>query len=472
MQPRTDPCCGPQAPLRVDGVPDRTYYRTPATAPGPAGWQMLARFEAVANRPLEFLRAARGQYGPVVQFPIPQPPTFLIDDPHLVRSVLMAYDHDFDKDTVQYRALSLVTGDGLLAAPEATWRQQRPVVQPAFHRSTLQRLVGDAQAATARLVRRWDLVPSGGVVDIESAMLRVGLEVVGSHLFDADLQEAAPRLARATMDALDAVIASVRLPWAALRGLPTPAQARYRTAMAALDAAVDQLVSERLAGGSQREDLLGLLLAAYPGDPVAVRNQIITFLVAGHETVASALTWTLGLLAHHPQEQDRAAVEAAEVLGGRLPGLEELDALPQTRACVDEGLRLYPPAWVITRSASKRMVIGGREIPPGALVVISPWLLHRDRSRWPLPDRFLPERFAGKPGSVARAATTRAEYLPFGTGPRLCIGRDFALLEAAVVLAPLLQRYRLTPLSPALPDMEPLVTLRPRGGLRLRLRQR
>ena len=456
----------------VDGVPGRTYYRTPATAPGPAGWQMLAQFGAVANRPMEFLRSAREQFGPVVQFPIPQPPTYLIDDPHLVRSVLMAYDHDFDKDTVQYRALSLVTGEGLLSAPEASWRKQRPVVQPAFHRSTLQRLVGDAQAATARLIRRWDLVPSGAVVDVESAMLRVGLEVVGSHLFDADLQRSAPRLARATMDALDAVIASVRLPWAVLRGLPSPARSRYRAALAALDAAVDDLVRERRASGPQREDLLGLLLAAYPDDPVAVRNQIITFLVAGHETVASALTWTLGLLAQHPLEQARAAAEAAEVLGGAMPGLAELDLLPQTRACFDEGLRLYPPAWVVTRSASRRMVIGGREIPAGALLIISPWLLHRDRSRWPLPDRFLPERFAGKPGAVARGATTRAEYLPFGTGPRLCIGRDFALLEAGVVMAPLLERYRLELLSPALPDVEPLVTLRPRGGLRLRLWQR
>jgi cytochrome P450 len=432
---------------------------------------MFASFGAVGADTLGFLRRTTDRYGPIVQFPVPTPPTYLVNDAHVARQVLTAYDADFDKDTVQYRALGLVTGDGLLAACHEPWRVQRPVVQPAFHRSVNERLVADTRAAVRRLFKRWDLAPQGSVVDVEAAMMRVGLEVVGEHLFAADLVGEAPRLAAATMHALDAVIVSVRPPWSALKGLPTPAHRRFTRALAELDAAVADLVAARR-DDRLSDDLLGLLLAAYPGDPVMVRNQIITFLVAGHETVASALTWTLGLLAHHPQDQDRAHAEASAELGGRLPELDDLEALPVTRACFDEALRLYPPAWIITRSASRRMVLGRREVPEGSLVIISPWLLQRDPSRWPLPDAFLPERFAGRPGAVARAATTRAEYLPFGTGQRLCIGRDFAITEAAVVLASLAQRYRFSPVTAALPRVDPLVTLRPKGGMPLRLQRR
>ncbi len=453
-------------------VPDRRYVRTPATAPGPSGPQMLASYRRISGDPLRYLRDVRHRYGPVVQFPVPSPPTYLVDDAHLVRSVLMAYDRDFDKDTVQYRALSMVTGEGLLAARNERWRRQRPVVQPAFHRGAAERMAADAAAAGVRLVHRWSLAPSGSVVDVEAAMLRVGLEAVGAHLFGADLEGSAPTLARATQDALDAVIASVRPPWSALRGLPTPAQRTYRRAMRQLDGAVAELVSDREASPARRgrEDLLALLLAAYPDDPRTIRDQIITFLVAGHETVASALTWTLGLLAHHPQEQERAQAQVDDVLGDGTPALADLDRLPCVRACFDEALRLYPPAWIITRSAERRMVLGGREIPQGSLVIISPWLRHRDPDRWPQPDAFRPQRFATP--LVARAATTRAEYLPFGVGPRLCIGRDFALIEAGAVLAGLLRRFTFEPVAPGLPGADPLVTLRPAGGLRLRLHRR
>lgn len=470
MQPRPDPCCGPQAPIDPTGVPQRNYGSAVATAPGPSGPDMLRAFPQVSGDPLEFLRAMRVQHGPVVQFPVPNLPAYLVDDPHTVRQVLMARDEEFDKDTVQYRALAMVTGEGLLAAPNALWRQQRPVVQPAFHRRVMDRLVADTCDAADRQLRRWRFAPSGSVVDVDQAMMRIGMEIVGAHLFDADLRDTAPRLARATLDALDAVIASVRLPWALLQGLPTPAQRRYRSAMVELDAAVAELVADRQAGGGgDRDDLLGLLLAAYPDDPATVRNQIITFLVAGHETVASALTWAFGLLAQHPHAQAAAHREVDREAGAGDLALPDLDRLPFVRACFDEALRLYPPAWVITRSASCDTVLAGRAIPEGSLIIISPWLMHRDPVRWPLPDAFLPERFGVRAGAAARAATTRAEYLPFGTGQRLCIGRDVAIVEAAIVLAMVLREFAFEPLAARLPGVDPLVTLRPRGGLRLRL---
>jgi cytochrome P450 len=469
MQPRPDPCCGPGAAIDRTGVPQRRYRSAVATAPGPSGPEMMLAFRQVSGDPLGFLRRTRNAYGPMAQFPVPDLPTYLVDDAHTVRQVLMARPEDFDKHTLQYRALAMVTGEGLLAAPNQLWREQRPVVQPAFHRRVLDRLMADTAAAAERQIQRWRQAPAGSVVDIDQAMMRIGLEVVGEHLFDADLRLTAPRLARATLHALEAVIDSVRLPWALLRGLPTPVQRRYRAAMAELDDAVADLVAERAQRPSApRDDLLGLLLAAYPEDPETVRNQIITFLVAGHETVASALTWTFGLLAHHRQEQHRVQQELDGSRSSPI-ALRDLDALPAVRAALDEAMRLYPPAWVITRTASVETVLAGRAVPAGSLIIISPWLRHRDPTRWPLPDAFLPERFGSTPGAVARAATTRAEYLPFGTGQRLCIGRDVANVEGCVVLALLLREFAFEPVAPRLPTADPLVTLRPRGGLRLRL---
>lgn len=442
----------------------------PATAPGPGMFAMVASFPMVGIDTLAYLRRTVARYGDVVQFPVPDPPTYLINNAGLARQVLLVQDQDFDKDTLQYQALAMVTGDGLLAATHEPWRAQRPVVQPAFHRSVHDRLIATTGASVRRLIERWDQAPQGSVVDVDHAMMRVGLEVVGEHLFDADLVREAPRLGAATLDALESVIATVRPPWSFLAGLPLPVHRRAARAMAELDAAVADLVGAHR--GRDAQDLLGLLLAAYPDDPRMVRNQIITFLVAGHETVASALTWCLGLLAHHPQEQERVAEEADRVLGGGLAAPGHLAELVYARASFDEALRLYPPAWIITRTAKRDLHLGGRDIAPGSLVIISPWLLHRDPVRWPLPDAFLPERFSGRPGASARAATTRTEYLPFGAGQRLCIGRDFALLEAAAVIAPLLQRYRLAPVLPTLPKVEPLVTLRPAGGLPLRIARR
>jgi cytochrome P450 len=470
MQPRPDPCCGPTAPIDRTGVPDRRYRSAVATAPGPSGPDMMLAFRQVSADPLNFLRRARTEHGPLVQFPVPDLPTYLVDDAHTVRQVLMVRDEEFDKDTLQYQALAMVTGEGLLAAPHQMWREQRPVVQPAFHRRVLDRLIADTRAATQRQLQRWRQAPAGSVVDVDQAMMRIGMEVVGEHLFGADLRLTAPRLARATLHALEAVIDSVRLPWALLRGLPTPVQRRYRSAMAELDDAVADLIAERMQRPSApRDDLLALLLAAYPEDPAIVRNQIITFLVAGHETVASALTWVFGLLAHHPAEQRRVQQELDEQRGSDPITLPDLDALPAVRACLDEAMRLYPPAWVITRAASVDTVLAGRAVPAGSLIIISPWLRHRDPVQWPMPDAFLPERFGSRPGAVARAATTRAEYLPFGTGQRLCIGRDVANVEGCVVLALLLREFAFEPVADRLPAVDPLVTLRPRGGLRLRL---
>jgi cytochrome P450 len=206
-----------------------------------------------------------------------------------------------------------------------------------------------------------------------------------------------------------------------------------------------------------------------------VRDELVTLVIAGHETVASALTWTLHLLAAHPGAQDQVGAELDTVLGdgpgARPPGWNDLAALPYTRAVLDEALRLYPPAWVITRRAAADDALAGVDIPEGTLIILSPWLLHRRAASWPDPSAFDPARFLDA-GGRAPGSRPSGDYLPFGAGPRLCIGRDLALVEGVLVLAGLLRGRRVSAVRTAPPRVEALVTLRPRGGLPLRLEPR
>lgn len=460
----------------LDGVPDRRYFRTPATAPGPAGPEMAAAFLAIRRDPLRYLERVWRAYGDVVQFPVPRPPSYLVVDPGAVRRVLVSNARSYGKRTLQYSALSLVTGEGLLTADTEAWRRQRRLVQPAFHHETLTEVGRHVGTAAGRLLDDWDRRPEGAEVDVDAAMMHTALEVVGRALFGTDLSGDAERLVTATLSSLDVVVARARVPLTPPSWVPTPGNRVLRRSVHALDTAVVAMVGERLrarrAGARPAGDMLDLLLDARDdaGEGLTtdeVRDQIVTFVVAGHETVASALTWAWWLLAAHPAAAAALQDEADAVLGGRPATAADLGSLPYARAVFDEALRLYPPAWLITRDARDGDVLGGREIPAGALVILSPWLVHRHPAAWPAAEEFRPERFL--PGGDA----DRSAFLPFGAGPRLCIGRDFAYVEGVLLLASIAARYSLDAAPGQRPQhAEPLVTVRPAHGLRLRLRRR
>ncbi|MEZ5114884.1 MAG: cytochrome P450 [Candidatus Nanopelagicales bacterium] len=461
------------APRRDADVPDRRYFRTPATAPGPAGPQMLSAFWQIRRNPLAYLERVWREYGDVVQFPIPSPPSYLVVDPDGVRRVLQANARNYGKRTIQYRSLSLVTGEGLLTADTDAWKRQRRLVQPAFHHESVNRVGDHVAIAGERLLDQWDSLPDGSVVDVDEAMMHAALEVVGRALFGTDLSGDAGRLATATLAALDVVIARARTPVSPPSWLPTPDNRRLAAALRELDGAVTAMLAERgrRTADPSEPDMLDLLLSARDDTGAGlsrseVRDQVVTFLVAGHETVASALTWSWALLAEHPEQQERLAAEAHEALGGRFPGVADLPALPYARAVFDEALRLYPPAWLITRRSHEADEVGGRSLPAGSLVILSPWLLHRHPDLWDRPEQFAPERFLGD-------GVDRRGFIPFGAGPRLCIGRDFAYVEGVLLLAAVAARYRVdrVPGTPR-PVAEPLVTVRPVAGLPLRLTRR
>jgi cytochrome P450 len=429
---------------------------------------MARAFRSVRADPLSFLVEVSERFGDLVAFPVPGPPALLVNDPTEVRHVLQTSARHWGKQTVQYAALARVTGPGLLASSEPSWIEHRRLAAPAFHHQRLEAVGDQVRAAadsaiTAGLAR--DTLATGAVVDVAALTHRIGLDAVGRALFSADLSGQAQRLLDATSAAAKLVVRSGRsvLPTAAWA--PTPLNLRLRSTRRRMDEISSELIAQRRAHGrlsaaaSHGDDLLGLLLDSDLNDR-EVSDELVTMVIAGHETVAAALAWTLMLLAEHQPAQDRVRAE----LAGHprpVPMLGHRDRLPWTRAVIDEALRLFPPAWALSRRSDQADVIAGREVPAGTLVIISPWLLHRRSDSWPDPLVFRPERFLD-------AGAGRSGYLPFGQGPRLCIGREFALGEMVLVLSRLLAEHRVSlPPSWVRPAAQAQVAVHPRGGMPL-----
>jgi cytochrome P450 len=440
---------------------------------GPLPLDMIRGISAMLRNPLGWLEQVVRTHGDLVALPLPRTPVLLVNTPSGARRVLQENHPNYGKKTVQYGALSLVTGAGLLTADGEPWRRHRRIMQPAFHHGGLDQVAAATLAAAETLGRSWDSRPPGTAVDADAATMRAMLEVVGRTLFADDLAADGERVVAAVEDALHVVLARARSPLGngPLARLPTPSRRRLRRSVATLDQVCAEVVARRRRQGVETEDddLLAVLLRA-SGELTdrEIRDELVTLVIAGHETVASSLTWTLHLLAGSPLVQKHLHAELDEVLLDGPPRWADLPALTYTRAVVEESLRLYPPAWVITRRAEGEDRIDGVTVPPGTLLLISPWLLHRREQNWPDPLRFDPNRFLG-----AESSRRREGYLPFGAGPRLCIGRDFALVEATLLLAALL-RERIVEHPPGFtqPKVDALVTLRPRGGLPLLLTPR
>jgi cytochrome P450 len=389
-----------------------------------------------------------------------------------VKHVLQDQNRRYSKNTVQYNALSTITGRGLLTSDGTFWLRQRRLAQPAFARPRLMALDQIIVPATRAMLERWETAAKAGqILDIDGEMMRLTLEIVGKALFSIDLSRDAARLTGAVLTALDHIIYRARYMIVPPDFVPTPRNLRFKRALRTLDEAVYALIAERRRMGQPGEDLLGMLLQARDeetGQPMSdlhVRDEVLTMLIAGHETVASALTWTWYLLAGQPEARQRLRSEVECVLGGREPGVQDLAQLSYTGQVFAEALRLYPPAWVITRRAEEMDEIQGYSIPAGALVIMSPYVVHRSPDFWENPLAFLPTRF-----DVEREARQhRFAYIPFGGGPRLCIGSHFATLEATLIMAMVTQRFWLELGAEKPVEMDALVTLRPHGGMPMRL---
>jgi cytochrome P450 len=444
------------------------------TPPGPSSLDLLGQLRKIQRNAPEYLLGAARRYGDLVYFDVPKNPAYFLNHPNLIKHVLLDNHRKYSKDTIQYNSLSEITGKGLLTSDGSFWLRQRRLAQPAFARQRLMKLDEVVTPATQAMLDRWEAIArKGDPLDVDGEMMRLALEVVGKALFSIDLSQHATRLVEAVLTALDYIVGRARNP-TSLSSLPfliTPRKARFNAAVSTLNMTVYEMIAERQAAKDPGSDLLGMLLKARDPDtgsamtPEQVRDEVITILIAGHETVASALTWSWYLLAKHPAQWEQMHAEGKRVLGDEPPTTGALADIPYTGQVFSEALRLYPPAWLITRKSIEADRIDNIDIPPGALIILSPYTIHRHPEFWQNPEEFNPERFSqGQEKSRPRFA-----YIPFGGGPRLCIGDQFAMIEAQLIMAMVTQRFRLELLPHRPVEADPLVTIRPKHGLPMKV---
>jgi cytochrome P450 len=443
--------------------------------PGPGSRPSLDDLRTLRDGPHAFLLQIARQYGNIVRYPVGPLAVYLVVHPNGVKHVLQDNAKNYSKDTFQYNLLSSITGRGLLTSDGDFWLRQRRLAQPAFHRQRIAGFAGLMIAyAEAMLVGWEDFSARGEPIDVAAEMMHLALQIVGKALFSIEIGGAADELAQATLVVLDHIVGRARTFGMVPQWLPTPGNLRYRKSLAVLEDAVNTTIAQRRRDPGNTADLLAMLMAAR--DPETgqgmtdrqLRDEMMTLLIAGHETVASALAWTWYLLATDPAAEAKLHAELAAVLGGRTPQVDDLSDLRYTQAVFEEALRLYPPAWIITRKALAGDEILGCRVPANALVVTSPYVTHRQAAAWTDPEAFDPDRFTGD----RDAGRPRFAYYPFGGGPRLCIGDQFAMTEAKLIIATVAQRCRLTPVPGHPIAVEPGVTLRPKHGLLMRIEMR
>jgi cytochrome P450 len=458
---------------RNDGAGD---YWPPAPVPPEHRIGLPGLLLTLKRNPLECWSAEFFRE-PISKVRLPFCLAFVVNDPSAIKRVLVDNSENYGKDSIQRRILSAGLADGLLGVEGKRWQAQRRTLAPLFARKTILSFTAAMLSAADRLAARWQAIGRRGPVDIAAEMTLLTLNVLALTIF-SDGISGDPDEFRLAMSAYFESIGRIGV--FDLLGIspsvPRPGRTRLRRTVTYFEAIVDEMIARRQArleaANDVPEDLLTLLLRATdpstgkPMSPGEVKSNILTFLSAGHETTANTLTWSFFLLSQSPVWRNRVCEEADRELRGPRDGL--VDRLAVTRAVVEEALRLYPPISALSRMASEADRLGCCAVPAGSLVVIAPYILHRHQSIWDRPFAFDPTRFLER----SRERIGRFSYLPFGTGPRTCIGAAFALQEATLVLATLMHRFemRLSPDAEVWPLQR--VTLRPARGLPMQVTPR
>jgi cytochrome P450 len=415
------------------------------------------------------------EYGDVVRLVVGPPGLrfnlYCVFHPDGVRQVLSGSRQAYSKGNRFYRQIAATFGWGLLTTEGEVWERQRRLVQPLFTRKTINSYSDLMAEEAAALADRW---AGSRTVDANADMVRLTLRVVGRSIFGADVGRAAQVLNWAFPVLNRYTYRRAVSPVATPSSWPTPDNRRAARAKQAVYEAIDEMVERRRRDGADGEDLLSRLLSARDPetggamDAQEVRDQALIFLLAGHETTSTALTFTLHLLGRHPDEQALVCDEVDAALDGRPPGVDDLPALERTAMAIKEAMRLYPPAYATGRLLHADDEIGGYHIPAGSFVVVAQWATHRHPQFWPDPERFDPTRFTAE----REAERHPCAYFPFGRGPRSCIGGHFAMLESVIAVAALVQRYRIAAGSDGVALDTSGITLRPAGAVPLRLEAR
>lgn len=446
--------------------------RPRATPPGP-----LQLLQAIRNNPLEAWSHDAYERPYIVNQRFGR--FFLmLSDPEGIKRVLLDNVQNYRKGEPQQRRLRPALGQGLLTAEGDHWRAQRRAAAPMFQHKKLLSFAPAMVEASERKLREWDALLSGSEIDLAEEMMELTYAIITQTAFSNDVASSAQEIGEAISLYFEtigrpSIIDFLGLPaW-----IPTLDKLRARPAIAFFRSEVERVTRARMAkrdSGDAPNDLLTLLLDAR--DPETgqgftieeIQDNVITFIGAGHETTANAMAWTFYLLSEFPWAEEIVVAELSRVLGGRRPAADDVPQLPYTRQVIEEAMRLYPPAPFVGREAIAADRVSGIDVPAGANVLISPWVLHRHKALWDEPDLFDPDRFA--PGR--RDAIHRFAYMPFGAGQRICIGMAFAMQEAVLILATILQRYRLRLVPGAEVVPHARITLRPKDGLPMRLERR
>ena len=439
-------------------------------APGPPGLWGLRNLTGFSQNQLTWLRALADRYGDVVELRLFGRPWFLVSHPDQIDEVMVKHAKVMGRDdyaTVLERALGL----GLLTSDGELWKKQRRIMSQAFVPKRIQGYAAAMVDVAAAGVASWR---HGQEINLHAEMSRLTMEVVAEVLFGAGVGQADGETVREAMEVINEFFANspeaiTKLPaW-----VPTPRNLRMKKAIAQIDELIFRIIARRRAGEA-RDDLLGALLAARDEDGATMsdrqlRDEAVTLFLAGHETTALTLAHTLFLLSKHPDVERALHAELTAVLGGKTPTAADVKALPYTERVLKESMRLYPPAWTTGREALEDVAIGGHRVPKGAQILLSQWVVHRDPRWFPNPEGFDPDRWL-----AARAKDLpRFSYFPFGGGPRVCIGNHFAMMEATLILALVVQRWQVELLPGQQLELKPSVTLRQKGpGLRARLADR
>lgn len=438
--------------------------RKPKAPPGPKGRPVAGNLPEYARDQLGFLTRCAREYGDVVRLRFVHVPILLLNHPDHIERVLVRSNRGFIKDKAERSGLSFL-GSGLLTSEGDFWRRQRRLAQPAFHKDRVDAyratMVGDAE----EMLAGWR---DGEVRDVVQEMSGLTLGIVAKTLFGSISRSEREAVGASLQEILARFIGGVlfKVP----ERIPTPANLRFRRAIRRLEAVIYGIIERRRKSGEDAGDLLSMLLAVRDeetGETMSdrqLRDEVMTILLAGHETTALNLAWTFYLLAGHPEVESKLLAELEAMLGDRPPGAADLRRLTYTDAVVKESLRLYPPAWGFGREALSDEEFGGYRVPAGTQIIVSQWVTHRDERFFENAAGFVPERWLdGSTDGLPRYA-----YFPFGGGPRLCIGRSFATMEAVLLLATIASRFRLRPVGgPVVP--RPSLSLRPDGGMRMSL---
>lgn len=442
--------------------------------PGPGRAFPFGDAMEFAGDPPRFLNRMADEYGDFVCFYFFGRPIYTITNPEYIREILISKAENFPKADRDTHILSKFLGNGLLTSGGDFHKQQRKLVQPAFHKQRIQSYAETMVNYTQQVIDGWRNGESRQICD---EMMSLTMFIVAKTLFDADMDEmagSAERIGHAIEDLQTVSNAEYRSPFMWPEWVPTPNNRLRKKGRAIVYGTIDALIAERRAAAvngriADTGDLLSMLLLAQDEegrtmDDNQVRDELVTLFAAGHETTSNALSWTWYLLSQHPDVEARLHREVDEVLNGRLPTLSDLPQLPYTEMVLKEAMRLYPPAWILSaRQAAEETTIGDYLIPKGRLVFIPPYVLHRRPEYYPEPERFDPERFSPE----NEKKLPRYAYIPFGGGPRVCIGNSFAMMEAHLVLATIAQRFRLELAPEQEVEINSLITLSPKYGLKM-----